>query len=154
MNVIADLLTPKDILLDVDVAGKDLLFGKIGEHMQWVHGIPQKSVEQSLAHREQIGTTALGRGIAIPHARIKELERIRLAYLRLREPIAFDAPDSRPVTDVLVILVPKLANEEHLQILAQSSQMFSSARFRDQLHRCRHPMEVKQLFDSWPQSLF
>jgi PTS system nitrogen regulatory IIA component len=154
MKTVAQLLMPKDILLDVVVADRSELLEKVGRHMEWVHGLPQASVVACLAHREQIGSTALGHGIAVPHARLKELERIQLAYLRLNPGILFDAPDGQPVTDVLVILVPKMATEEHLRILAETSEMFGNARFREQLHLCRHPMEVKQLFEIWPKALF
>jgi PTS system nitrogen regulatory IIA component len=154
MKALAELLLPKDILLDVCIPGKSELLDKIGRHMEWVHGIPATSVIRSLEHRERIGSTALGQGIAIPHARIRELDRIQLAYLRLKLPIPFDAPDGKPISDVLVILVPRSATEEHLRILAETSQMFSDPRFREQLHRCTHPAEVKQLFDSWPETLF
>jgi nitrogen PTS system EIIA component len=61
---------------------------------------------------------------------------------------------TQPVSDVLVILVPKMATEEHLRVLAETSEMFANARFRDQLHLCKHPMEVKQLFEIWPKPLF
>lgn len=154
MKTIADLLLPKDIRLDVAVSGREALLEEIGQHMEWVHGLPQEAVVRSLAHREQIGSTALGQGIAIPHARVKELDRIRLAYLRLATPIPYDAPDGKPVTDVLAILVPKLATDEHLRVLADASQMFSDAGFREQLHRCRDPFEVKELFDRWPEHIF
>jgi PTS system nitrogen regulatory IIA component len=154
MKSIADLLTPQDIALDVVVSGKSELLDEIGQHMESVHGIPEGSVIRSLAHREQIGSTALGQGIAIPHARIKELDRIQLMYLRLRLPVPFNAPDGKPVADVLVILVPKLATQEHLQILAETSQMFSDHVFRERLHRCTNPVQVKQLFDCWPKGSF
>jgi len=154
MKSVAELLAPRDILLDITVADKAGLLEKIAEHMEWVHGLPREAVLRSLLHREQIGSTALGQGIAIPHARIPELNRIQLAYLRLKPPIAFDAPDGKPVSDVLVILVPRQASEEHLRILADTSQVFSDARFREQLHRCVQPDEVKQLFDARPRSFF
>jgi PTS system nitrogen regulatory IIA component len=154
MKTVAQLLMPKDILLDVVVSDRDDLLQKIGRHMEWVHGLSQASVFASLAHREQIGSTALGHGIAIPHARLKELDRIQLAYLRISPPVAFDAPDGQPVSDALVILVPKMATEEHLRVLSETSEMFANARFREQLHLCKHPMEVKQLFEIWPKPLF
>lgn len=154
MKTVAQLLMPKDILLDVRVSGKDDLLQKVGRHMEWVHGLPQQAVVVGLAHREQIGSTALGQGIAIPHARIKELDRIQLAFLRLAPPIPFDAPDGLPVRDVLVILVPKMATEEHLRVLAESSEMFSHPRFREQLGRCQHAAEVKTLFEIFPKPLF
>jgi len=136
------------------VSDKDDLLDKIGRHMEWVHGLPKSAVVGNLAHREQIGSTALGHGVAVPHARLKELDRIQLAYLRLNPPIPFGAPDNEPARDVLVILVPKMATEEHLRVLSESSEMFGNARFREQLHLCKHPGEVKQLFEIWPKPLF
>jgi PTS system nitrogen regulatory IIA component len=145
---LAELLSPRDILLDVVTAGKIELLEEIGQHMEWVHGLGRELVLRSLLHREQIGSTALGQGVAIPHPRIDSLEQIQIAYLRLKTPIAYDAPDDIPVTDVFVILVPKAATEAHLRILGDASQMFSDAKFREQLHQCTHPADVKLLFDT------
>jgi len=147
----AELLSLKDIILDEVVTGKTELLDEIGQHMQWEYGIAQESVARALAHREHIGSTALGYGVAIPHARIESLNRIHLVYLRLRPPIPYDAPDGAPITDVVAILVPKQAAEEHFRILAEISQRFSDSRFRAQLQRCASPLEVKQRFDAWPE---
>jgi PTS system nitrogen regulatory IIA component len=146
MNTIADLLLPEDILLDVDVSGKQPLFEEIGRHMERVHAMPQAWVVSSLDRREKAGSTGVGEGVAIPHARVKNLDRILAAYMRLKTPIFFDAPDDRPVSDVLVLLVPQQAADEHLMILADAMQMFSSHRFRKRLHLCNNPQEVKRLF--------
>jgi PTS system nitrogen regulatory IIA component len=145
---LAELLSPRDILLDVETAGKMELLEVIAQHMEWVHGLKRDLVLRSLLHREQIGSTALGQGVAMPHARIDTLERIQIAYLRLKTGIAFEAPDDKPVTDAFVILVPKAASEAHLRILGDATQMFSDAKFRDQLRACTHPADVKQLFDT------
>lgn len=149
MSTIADRLWPEDILLNVEVANKSELFAAIGWHMEREHAMPRERVVASLSQREKIGSTGLGEGVAIPHARVKELERIQVAYLRLKSPIPFDAPDGRPVSDVLVLLVPKEATEEHLRILADTSQMFADRRFRDRLHLCNHRLEVKRLLEEW-----
>lgn len=154
MKTVAQLLMPRDILLDVNASSKTDLLEKIGRHMEWVHQLPQGAVVAALAHREQIGSTALGQGVAIPHARLKELDRIQLAYLRLAQPLEFAAPDGQPVIHVLVILVPKMATEEHLRVLAETSEMFSNTRFREQLQRAQHPGEIKTLFEIWPKPLF
>ena len=145
---LAELLSPRDILLDVVAAGKMELLEEIGQHMEWVHGLGRDLVLRSLLQREQIGSTALGQGVAIPHGRIDSLEQIQIAYLRLKTPIAFEAPDDKPVTDVFVILVPKAATEAHLRILSDASQMFAEAKFREHLHLCTHPADVKLLFDA------
>ena len=146
---IADFLLSEDILLDVDVSSKSQLIDEIGRHMQQVHGMAQQSVAVSLSHREQIGSTGLGEGVAIPHARVKNLERVQVAYMRLKSPIPFDAPDGKPVSDVLVLLAPKQATEEHLRILAEAAQLLSDRRFRYRLHLCGDPLQVKRLFEAW-----
>ena len=149
MSTVAKLLSSKDIRLDMDVSSRDRLLQEIARHMECEHGMPQDWVFQSLSRREKIGSTALGEGVAIPHARIKDLQRIQLAYIRLRQPIPFDAPDDKPVSDILVILVPKEATEEHLRILSEVTQMFSDPQFRQQLRQCGEVEETKQLFDDW-----
>jgi PTS system nitrogen regulatory IIA component len=148
---IAELLLSEDILLDVEASSKSELMDEIGEHMQRLHAIARESVALSLSHREQIGSTGLGEGVAIPHARVKHLDHVQVAYLRLKSPIPFDSPDGKPVTDVLVLLVPKQATEEHLTILAEAAQMLSDRRFRERLHLCGHPLEAKRLFEGWPE---
>lgn len=149
LNTIAELIWPENIRLDLDVSSKSRLFEEVGQLMEREHALPQAWVAASLAHREKIGSTGLGEGVAIPHARVKDLERIQVAYVRLKNPIPFDAPDGKPVSDVLVLLVPKQATEEHLSILAEATQMFSDPSFRECLHQCAHAMEVKHLFESW-----
>jgi len=147
---IAELLLPEDILLDMEVPGKSQLIDEIGGHMQRVHALARESVALSLSHREQIGSTGLGEGVAIPHARVKGLDRVQVAYLRLKPPIPFDSPDGKPVSHVLVLLVPKQATEQHLAILAEAAQLLSDRRFRERLHLCKHPLEVKRLFEGGP----
>jgi len=150
---LAELLSARDILLDVAAGGKVEVLEKIGEHMEWVNGLPRDPVIRSLLHREQIGSTALGEGVAIPHARLDKLESIQLGYLRLKTPLAFDAPDGKPVTDVFVILVPKVATEAHLRILGDASQLFSDRDFREQLHQAANASDAKLLFDTRSRSL-
>lgn len=151
MNTIAKLLLLDDIRLDVAVSGKDELLEEIGKHMERHHGLPRYDVVMGLSRREQAGSTGLGQGVAIPHSRAKGLEEIIVAYLRLKPSIPFDAPDRRPVSDVLVLLVPKLATEEHLRILAEAAQMFSDVRFRDRLHASAGPLDVSRTFADWPE---
>jgi PTS system nitrogen regulatory IIA component len=145
--MIANYLATEDVLLDLEVAGKSQLFEALGQHMERQHHLQAALVVAGLVRREQLGPTALGQGIAVPHARVKELDRILIAYARVRTPIPFDAPDGGPVTHVLVLLVPKQATEEHLQILAEAAQQLSDRAFRQRLQTCATPAEVKRLFE-------
>lgn len=149
MTTIAKLLSAEDILLDLDVADQDQLFQEIGRHMAALHGLPQEWVARSLARREQVGSTGLGDGFAIPHARVADLERVRLAYIRLKTAIPFAAPDGQPVAEMLVILVPKEACDEHLNLLADATKIFSNRQFRARLQLRKQALGVKQLFDTW-----
>lgn len=149
MNLIARLLPLEDILLDVEVSSKAELFEAIGRHMQRQHGLAKEWVVASLSRREQVGCTALGQGVAIPHARVGEIDRLKIAYLRLKSPIPFDAPDDLPVSDVLVLLAPKQATEEHLRILADATRLFVDRRFRARLAECATPLSVKHLLEAW-----
>lgn len=151
LKTIVDLLTTEDIVLNLEVAGKEQLLEEIGRHMESRHGMPQAWVVLSLSRREEVGSTGLGEGVAIPHARIKDLERIQAAYFRLATPIPFAAPDGHPVSDILVLLVPKQATDEHLSILADATGMFSNSRFRECLHLCSQASAVQELFATWPR---
>jgi nitrogen PTS system EIIA component len=151
LNTVADLLLPEDILLNMEVSSKSQLFEEIGRHMEREHAMPQEWVALSLSRREKVGSTGLGYGFAIPHARVKNLDRIQLAYVRLKSPIPFDAADGQLVSDILFLLVPKQAVEEHLGILANATRLFSDRRFREQLRLCQNPLEVKRLFGAWPE---
>ena len=154
LNGIADFLWPEDILLNIEVSSKSQLFEEVGRHMERKHALPQGWVARSLSRREQVGSTGLGEGVAIPHARVKDLDRIHVAYVRLKLPIPFDAPDDKPVSHILVLLVPKQATEEHLRILADATQLLSNWRFRENLHLCRNPIDVKRLFGGWPETSY
>lgn len=152
MNAIAGFLSDRDIRLDLEVADKRQLFEAIGRHVEQEHALPQDWVVRSLARREQAGSTGLGLGVAIPHARVSGLDRVLALYMRLRSPIPFDAPDHQPVRDVLVLLVPQPATDEHLVILAEAAQIFSYGCFRERLHGSATRQEVMQLFSAGPEA--
>ena len=106
-------------------------------------------VASSLAAREKLGSTGLGQGIAIPHGRIKGLKEARGAFLRLKQPVPFDAPDGKPVSQVFVLLVPELATDLHLQLLSELAQMFSERTFRERLAAAASAADLVNLFHAW-----
>jgi len=152
MNLIAQLLSPEDILLDVDAPSKRRVFEEVGRLFERRHGLAHVQVVDSLSAREKLGSTGLGHGVAIPHARVKGLPKAMAAIVRTRLPIPFDAPDGKPVSDMVVLLVPEQATEEHLQILAWIAQAFSDRQFRQRLRTCVDAASVSRLFADWPQS--
>jgi nitrogen PTS system EIIA component len=135
-SALAEILAPADVLLGLHAATPSQAISGIARFVASRHGLSETAVRAGLAEREQIGSTALGFGIAIPHARLKGLSRAIGAFVRAETPIPFDAPDLRPVTDMLVLLVPWEATEEHLVMLAEAATMFSDRQFRDELRTC------------------
>lgn len=132
MNRIAELLPESHVAVGLDAATKRDLFAAVATMFE-TGGIARSSVIDALTAREKLGSTGLGQGIAIPHGRIKGLKDARGAFVRLAQPIAFDAPDGRPVNQVFVLLVPEQATERHLELLSELAQMFSERAFRERL---------------------
>ena len=149
MNLVSRLLPLNHVLLDLDVSSKKRLFEQIGLMFENSRQIPRARVFDSLFDREKLGSTGLGQGIAIPHGRIKGLKSARGAFIRLREPVAFDAPDGKPVSQVFVLLVPEQATDLHLQLLSELAQMFSERAFRERLAAATDPDDLLALFRAW-----
>jgi len=149
MSALSCHLEARDILLGVQATSKQELFEVIGKHMETAHGVPAGSVASSLQRRELAGSTALGHGVAIPHARVKELDRIRLVYARLTPALGFDTPDGLAVSDVVALMVPAPATQDHLDVLAYVAFLFSDQDFRKALHACQDPIQVKEVFECW-----
>jgi PTS system nitrogen regulatory IIA component len=149
MNQIAELLPAENILLDLDAPSKTRLFEAVGELFERTRGLSRSLVVDSLLARERLGSTGLGQSVAIPHGRIKGLTTAQGAFVRLASPIAFDAPDAKPVAQVFVLLVPEHATEQHLQLLSELAQMFSERPFRERLAAARDAPSLHTLFAEW-----
>jgi PTS system nitrogen regulatory IIA component len=149
MNQIASLLTPEQVLADLDASSKKRVFEQVGLLFENQHGLARSTVYDALFAREKLGSTALGLGVAIPHGRIKGLKQATGAFVRLKAPVQFDAPDGKPVSLIFVLLVPEAANEQHLQLLSELAQMFSTRAFREQLVAAADAPALHALFAAW-----
>ena len=149
MTLVAKLLPPANILLDLTVSSKKRLFEQVGLLFENNHGIARGVVFDSLFARERLGSTGLGQGVAIPHGRIKGLKEALGAFVRLAQPVAFDSPDAKPVSLVFVLLVPEQATEKHLQILSELAQMFSDRALRESMAAVPDAGALHQLIAGW-----
>lgn len=141
-SALAGLLQPADVFLSLEAANADQAISGIARFVSRRHWLSETVVRSRLAEREHIGSTAIGCGVAVPHARLKGLSRPVAAFVRTTMPISFDAPDGKPVSEMLVLLVPWDATEEHLVLLAEVAAMFSDRQFRDELRSCVDCNEV------------
>lgn len=149
MSLVAKLLPPANVLLDLQVSSKKRLFEQVGLMFENHNGIARSLVFDSLFARERLGSTGLGQGVAIPHGRIKGLKDALGAFVRLAQPVPFDAPDGKPVTLLFVLLVPEQATEKHLQILSELAQMFSDRALRDAMTGAADAAALHQLIAAW-----
>ena len=127
---IADILTPEQVKLDIECTSKKRALELIS---QIIAGTQQQleswAVFDTLLARERLGSTGVGRGIAIPHGKLAGLEKSVGAFLRLKNGIDFDSADDQPVTLVFAILVPEGGETTHLAILGQLARRFSDPEF-------------------------
>jgi nitrogen PTS system EIIA component len=149
MNLIAKLLPPSNILVDLDVTSKKRMFEQAGLLFENNQGVARSLVFDSLFARERLGSTGLGQGVAIPHGRIKGLKEAIGAFVRLAQPVPFDAPDGKPVNLVFLLLVPEQATEQHLQILSELAQMLSDRDLRDKLSTDIDASALHQRITTW-----
>ncbi len=149
MSQLASILAIGRIRIDHAAIGKAQLFEEAARLFGAEGGLDPAQVVASLTARERLGSTGLGQGVAIPHARIQGLQHAVAAYFHLRPAISFDAPDGKPVSEALVLLVPEQASEAHLQMLAEAAQMFNDRRFRDLLREQRDAAGAYRVFADW-----
>ena len=149
MSLIAKLLPEANVVLDLQASSKKRLFEQAGLLFENQHGVGRSQVFDSLFARETLGSTGLGYGVAIPHGRIKGLKEALCAFVRLAQPVAFDAPDGNPVRLVFVLLVPEQATEKHLQILSELAQMLSDKALREAMGRAADAAALHQLITAW-----
>jgi PTS system nitrogen regulatory IIA component len=149
MSLFSKLLPATHVIADLEAGSKKRVFEQVGLAFENHNQIARGQVFESLFARERLGSTGLGQGVAIPHGRIKGLKEALAAFIRMKEPIPFDAPDGKPVNLIFVLLVPERATDLHLQILSELAQMFSDRAFREQLAAAADGAELHRLITEW-----
>ncbi len=144
---------PQDIALDLDAHDKQEALRAIASLCERSHRLHSAPIFRALWRREQAGSTGLGAGFAIPHARIEGIEHPITLFVRTRTAIAFGAPDGKPVSQLFVILVPAQRNsDEHLELLARVAEMFSDRALRELLAAASTETDARNAFTGWIRS--
>jgi PTS system nitrogen regulatory IIA component len=134
---IGDLLDRHAIVSRVTASSKRQALSVASEVAARLYRLKAGDVLDALLSREEEGSTGLGAGIAVPHARIKGLERVRGVFLRLEAPVSFESVDDQPVDLMFVLLTPAEARTEHLRALAMVSRVLRRPDLREQLRQAR-----------------
>jgi len=109
---ISDLLSPTDVMIDVRASNKRLLLQEFASKAAVSLGLPVDQIAPYLLKREELGSTGIGRGVAIPHARLPDLQRPHGLLAKLKQPIEFDAIDGQAV-DIVFVLFCRLPWRMH-----------------------------------------
>ena len=139
---ISDLLSPADVMIDVRAPNKRLLLQELAAKAATSLNLRVDQIAPDLLKREELGSTGVGAGVAIPHARLPNLQRPFGLLVRLKQPIEFDAIDGQPVDIVFVLLVPANAEDEHLGALALVARTLRSSETLGRLRRARDAFEL------------
>ncbi|MES2906734.1 MAG: PTS sugar transporter subunit IIA [Pseudomonadota bacterium] len=116
------LLTPACVVANLQAADKKTLLQQIAAHAAPLLNLEAEDVFDALLQRERLGTTGLGHGIALPHARIAGLETVSGFFAHLAKPVDFNAVDKEPVDLVFALFAPVDAGADHLNALVQVSR--------------------------------
>ena len=140
---ISDILSPHDVLMDVRAANKRQLLEELAAKAAISVGLSVEQVRPYLLKREELGSTGVGGGIAIPHARLPDLQRPYGLLAKLKQPMEFDAIDGLAVDIVFLLLLPATAENGQLGALALVAR---SLRPTEALVRLRSAKDASDLY--------
>jgi len=149
MNALTNLFALDRIALNSPCKNRAEVFAAVGQLFAEQAGLEAQAIVGFLDAREDLGSTALGAGVAIPHGRVKGLKNPIAAFVKLKEPIEFAAPDGEAVSILIFLLVPEKATQQHLEILSSIAQLLSDQDARKSLASEGSPEKVCQLLQTW-----
>lgn len=136
---LADLLSPKAVVPSLHARCKREALAALAERAAALTGADADAIREALMEREKLGSTGVGRGVAIPHGKIEGLGAMTGLLARLDQPIDFEAVDEQPVDIIFVLLAPADASAAHLKALAKVSRLLRDERVREALRGAETP---------------
>ena len=132
MNL-ANLIDSHSVLRSLKAHNKKQLLQELAHAASTVTGVDHRIIFETLFQREKLGSTGLGAGIAIPHGKLKALNKVHGLFARLATPIEYEAVDGQPVDLVFLLLAPEQAGADHLTALAKISRLLRDREFAAKL---------------------
>lgn len=121
--LISEFLTPQDIVPDLKATSKKQVLQELASFASERLNLEDRAIFDVLVERERLGTTGFGNGVAIPHGKMRQLDKLHVIFARLSSPVNFDAVDGRPVDLFFLLLTPENAGADHLKALAKVSRI-------------------------------
>lgn len=149
---IADLLVPESVFTGIKAHGKKQLFQDLASRAVGVVHLPEKRIFEIVMGRERLGTTGVGQGIAIPHGRDDDIEKIVGLFARLDPPVEYQAVDHQPVDLVFLLFAPESAGADHLKALARVSRLLRNQVVCSKLRAAASCEELYAILTTLPES--
>ncbi|MGV9009103.1 PTS sugar transporter subunit IIA [Brevundimonas sp.] len=143
---IAQLLAKDGVVLRSGASSKRQALHTVADTAARVLRLDEDRILDALLEREALGSTGLGYGVALPHARVEDLTQVVAVFIRLETPVAYDAVDDRPVDLIFALFAPPSDGAEHLRALAAASRALRSSEMRQQLRQARTADAIRALF--------
>ncbi len=139
-----DLFSVESIAIDLNVGSQKQLFQDFATRLIAAHNLetPCRDIVAAAMERERLGSTGVGNGVALPHARIDGLDHVVAGFARLSDPMNFDSVDGRPVDLVAFLLAPSNAAGAHLRALARVSRKLRREENRSRLRSAPDALSV------------
>jgi PTS system nitrogen regulatory IIA component len=118
-----NFLAQDGIVANLKASSKKQALQELSQQAAVLTGLHERTIFDVLLQREKLGTTGIGRGVAIPHGKMQEVKRLHGIFARLPKPIDFDAIDEQPVDLIFLLLAPESAGADHLKALARISRL-------------------------------
>ena len=141
--LLSDIIDSNAVVSQVEAVSKKQLLSELAEVAAKLTKLDPRQIFESLMQREKLGSTGLGRGIAIPHGKFNQLDRVHGFFARLAKPVDFDAIDGEPVDLVFLLLAPENAGADHLKALARISRLLRDSNV---VRKLRGTDEVRDLY--------
>ena len=138
---IVEILKKNQIFLNLDTPTKKKLLEEVSNLSAPLTSCENQTIFDALIERERLGTTGIGKGVAIPHARLTGLKHLFCAFLRVK-PTDFESIDGKPVDLVFLLLVPEESGADHLKALARISKLLRDEEVCKQLRSAETPEKV------------
>ena len=149
MVTLDQILAPERVCSNVPAASRKRTLEVLGQVLASADpSLSAQAIFDRLVARERLGSTGLGEGCALPHARVPGLGRILAAFLRLRRGVDFDSPDHEPVDLIFGLLVPEESTDEHLEILAAIARVFSDEQVRSSIRSAEESTQIREVLVS------
>lgn len=137
VSTLGELLLPNAVIARARWQGRKQVLSEMSGMMARALGLEPRDVYEAVQERERLGSTGVGEGVAIPHARIASLTRPVGGFARLLEPADFEAIDERPADLIFMLLAPTDAGADHLRALARAARVFRQERVRAALRQAQ-----------------